>query len=53
MICPHCEARMIHTGDEDLEENETFSMVSIHHCPECETEVNVYRPHKLDEVSDD
>lgn len=50
MICPTCNAPMVHSGDEDLEDDDSlYSMVSFHNCNECGTEVNIYRPRKLDE----
>lgn len=54
MICPTCNHPMVHTGDEDLDDEDSlYSMVSFHNCSECGTEVNVYRPRKLDEVTND
>ena len=46
MKCWHCSTELIWGGDHDLEDNDTYSMVTNLSCPECHCYVEVYYPKK-------
>ena len=44
MNCWHCNSELIWGGDEDMEEDTQYSMVTNLSCPKCFTLVEVYLP---------
>jgi len=44
MNCWHCQEKLIWGGDEDIEDNEDYDMVSNLSCPECHCYIEVYLP---------
>ncbi len=42
MNCWHCDTELIWGGDHDLEDNESYEMVTNLSCPECDAFVEVY-----------
>lgn len=49
MKCWHCNSELRWGGDQDLSDDEFYSMVTNLTCDECETEVVVYLPKNFDE----
>jgi len=39
--CPKCNHELIWAGDNNIEDNDNFLVMSCYHCPDCKTEVNV------------
>ena len=44
MTCWHCNTELIWGGDHDVEDNDTYSIVTNLSCPECDCYVEVYYP---------
>ncbi len=44
MECWHCNTELIWGGDHDVEDNDTYSIVTNLSCPECDCYVEVYYP---------
>jgi hypothetical protein len=44
MNCWHCKTELIWGGDHDIEDDETYGMVTNLSCPNCKCYVDVYRP---------
>jgi len=44
MKCWHCKTELIWGGDHDIEDDDTYSMVTNLSCPKCKTHVEVYLP---------
>ena len=44
MNCWHCKSELIWGGDEDMDENTQYSMVTNLSCPKCFSLVEVYQP---------
>ena len=42
MNCWHCKTELIWGGDHDIEEDESFCMVTNHSCPNCGSYVETY-----------
>ena len=49
MNCWICGHELIWGGDHDLEEDETYSMITNLSCPECEAYVEVYHGKRNEE----
>lgn len=49
MKCWICGHELIWGGDHDLEEDETYSMITNLSCPECEAYVEVYHGKRNEE----
>lgn len=51
MNCWHCSTELIWGGDHDIELDESleYSMVTNLHCPQCQTQVQVYLPRELEQ----
>jgi len=46
MKCLYCNTELIWGGDNDIEENVKFILVTNFSCPKCESHVDVYKPKK-------
>ena len=46
MKCWHCETELIWGADHDIEDDDTYDMVTNLHCPKCYCVVDVYYPSK-------
>jgi len=46
MDCWNCNTEMIWGGDHDMEDAESFVMVSNFSCPECESQADFYTSNK-------
>ena len=46
MKCWHCETELIWGADHDIEDDDTYDMVTNLHCPICYCVVDVYYPSK-------
>jgi len=44
MKCWHCETELIWGADHDIENDDTYDMVTNLHCPKCYCVVDVYYP---------
>ena len=44
MNCWHCKTELIWGGDQDMEEDTQYSMVTNLSCPKCHSFVEVYLP---------
>ncbi len=42
MNCWHCNTELIWSGDDDVEDNEEYDIVSNLSCPSCQSVVYVY-----------
>ena len=49
MNCWHCKTELIWGADHDIEDDETYGMVTNLSCPKCKCHVDVYRPKEEDE----
>ena len=47
MNCWHCKTELIWGGDHDIEDDETYGMVTNLSCPNCKCHVDVYRPKEV------
>ncbi len=39
--CPKCDTKVIHVGDDSLDEYPEYPMMSIYICPACNTTIQV------------
>jgi hypothetical protein len=46
MKCWHCETELIWGADHDIENDDTYDMVTNLHCPKCYCVIDVYYPSK-------
>ena len=46
MKCWHCETELIWGADHDIEDDNTYDMVTNLHCPKCYCVIDVYYPSK-------
>jgi len=46
MKCWHCETELIWGADQDIEDDDTYDMVTNLHCPKCHCVLDVYYPSK-------
>jgi len=44
MKCWHCETELIWGADHDIEDDDTYDMVTNLHCPKCYCVIDVYYP---------
>ena len=44
MKCWHCETKLIWGADHDIEDDDTYDMVTNLHCPKCYCVIDVYYP---------
>ena len=44
MKCWHCETELIWGADHDIDDDDTYHMVTNLHCPKCHCVVDVYYP---------
>jgi|TARA_S200002703_G_scaffold141015_1_gene132559 hypothetical protein len=44
MKCWHCETELIWGADHDVEDDDTYDMVTNLHCPKCYCVIDVYYP---------
>ena len=44
MKCWHCETELIWGADHDIEDDDTYNIVTNLHCPKCYCVVDVYYP---------
>jgi len=48
MKCWHCETELIWGGDHDVEDDDSYDMVTNLTCPNCESYVEVFRAKEID-----
>ena len=46
MKCWHCKTELIWGADHDIEDDDTYDMVTNLHCPKCYCVIDVYYPSK-------
>ena len=44
MKCWHCETELIWGADHDIDDDDTYNMVTNLHCPKCYCVIDVYYP---------
>jgi len=53
MKCWHCKTELIWGGDHDLDDDETYIMVTNLSCPKCKTHTEVFLPKDDNELLND